>query len=81
METQTHTNTTTYSGNSAAQSMEVLMSGSSSLLAIRIAKREGTLRLEVRNGRFGKFVAICDGHGTIEVADTMAEAKQTVALA
>lgn len=75
------TNATQHSRNPAAQPLEVLMGISSSLFAIRLAKREGTLRLEARQGRFGEFIAICDAHGTIEVADTLAEAENTVALA
>lgn len=64
---------------SAGQASEVPMAASS-LFAIRLAKREGTVRVEKREGRFGKFFAICDQHGTIEVADTLAEAEELVAL-
>lgn len=57
------------------------MALSSSLVSIRIAKRNGALRIERRNGRFGEFFAICDECGTIEVADTLADAESVVALA
>lgn len=73
------TNATSHSCNSAAQPLEGFMA-SSSLLAIRLAKREGTIRVEKREGRFGEFFAICDQYGTIEVADTQAEADDLVAL-
>lgn len=43
-------------------------------VAIRLASREGTLRMEEKEGRFGPYVAICDQFGLIEVVDTMAEA-------
>lgn len=46
--------------------------------AITLAIGNGTLLLIERNGRFGSFVAICDDHGTIEVADTMGEAEARV---
>lgn len=54
---------------------------SSSLLSIRIAARNDALRIERREGRFGEFFAICDDAGTIEVADTFAEAEATIAEA
>lgn len=47
-------------------------------LAIREANANGSLRIVEREGRFGSFFAICDNHGTIEVADTMAEAVKRV---
>lgn len=49
-----------------------------STLAIREANGNGSLRIVEREGRFGTFYAICDNHGTIEVADTMAEAVKRV---
>ena len=49
-----------------------------STLAIREANANGSLRIVEREGRFGTFYAICDDHGTIEVADTMAEAVKRV---
>jgi hypothetical protein len=51
---------------------------SSSLLSIRIAARNTSLRIERREGRFGEFFAICDDCGTIEVADTFADAEATI---
>lgn len=49
-------------------------------LAIRIAKREGTLRVSEHTGRFGQYWAISDSHGVIEVHDTAAEADARVAI-
>jgi hypothetical protein len=51
---------------------------SSQCLAIANASENGTLRLVRREGRFGEFVAIADTHGTIEVADSMAEASARI---
>lgn len=47
-------------------------------LAIKIAKRDGHLVLVQRRGRFGEYVSIQDNQGTIEVADTMADAERRV---
>jgi len=47
---------------------------SATCLAIAIADKAGTLRLEPCVGRFGSYVAISDDVGLIEVADDMAEA-------
>lgn len=52
---------------------------SSACMAIAIADKAGALRTEAREGRFGGFVAICDNHGIIEVADNMAEAMARIA--
>ena len=48
-------------------------------VAIAIAAKRGTLSLTEREGRFGPYVAICDDHGLIEVADDMAAAQARVA--
>lgn len=45
---------------------------------IRAIKNED-LTVSERDGRFGKFVAICDSHGVIEVADDLDEAYERVA--
>lgn len=47
-------------------------------LAIRQAQANGSLRIVEREGRFGTFYAICDDHGTIEVADTKSEAMARI---
>ena len=58
------------------------MSFSSSFVAIRSAAARGTIKTIVRSSRFGDaFVAICDEHGTIEVADSEAEANAVIAEA
>lgn len=57
------------------------MGVSSALFAIRLAKREGTIRITRHEGRFGEYFAIADQFGTIEVADTMAEAEELVGCA
>lgn len=49
-----------------------------STLAIREAQANGSLRIVEREGRFGTFFAICDDKGTIEVADTRAEAVDRI---
>lgn len=49
-----------------------------STLAIREANANGSLRIVEREGRFGTFYAICDDHGTIEVADTQSEAMDRI---
>lgn len=51
---------------------------SAQCLAIAEAAVKGTLSLVERNGRFGSFVAICDTSGTIEVADTVADASARI---
>lgn len=52
---------------------------SSSCLAIALADQRGTLRMIERTSRFGDtFVAIADQHGTIEIADSMADAISRV---
>ena len=51
---------------------------SATCLAIAVASKSGTLRLERRVGRLGEFVAICDNHGLIEVALSDAEASARV---
>lgn len=56
------------------------LSLSSACLAIALADERGTLRLIERTSRFGDtFIAIADGHGTIEIADDMAAAQKRVA--
>jgi hypothetical protein len=63
----------------AAQTPEVLMGFSSFDIAIASAIADGSLSLVERPSRFGDvFVAICDAHGTIEVADDMAQAVARV---
>lgn len=52
---------------------------SSTDLAIAVATRKGTLRIEDKQGRFGPFVAISDDHGLIEVADDRPAAERRVA--
>lgn len=52
---------------------------SSADLAIAIADKAGALSIIEREGRFGSFFAICDDRGTIEIADTQAEASERVA--
>lgn len=47
---------------------------SATCVAIASADKAGTLRFDEREGRFGSFVAVCDDHGIIEVADDMASA-------
>ena len=56
-----------------------MLAVSSQCLAIAKADQAGTLSLIEREGRFGSFVAICDDRGTIEVADTLAEASARLA--
>jgi ribulose-5-phosphate 4-epimerase/fuculose-1-phosphate aldolase len=52
---------------------------SSACLAIALADERGTLRMIERTSRFGDtFIALADDHGTIEIADTMADAKARV---
>lgn len=51
---------------------------SATCLAIAVADEAGTLRLSVREGRFGQFVAIEDDRGLIEIAADMAEATARV---
>ena len=55
-----------------------MLAVSSQCFAIAQADRAGTLSLIEREGRFGSFVAICDDRGTIEVADTRAEADKRI---
>jgi hypothetical protein len=55
-----------------------MLAVSSQCLAIAQADKAGALSLIERDGRFGSFVAICDDRGTIEVADTRAEADRRV---
>ena len=52
-----------------------MLAVSSQCFAIAQADKAGTLSLIEREGRFGSFIAICDDRGTIEVADTQAEAN------
>ena len=49
-----------------------------STIAIHEAHANGSLRIIEREGRFGIFYAICDDHGTIEVADTQSEANARI---
>jgi ribulose-5-phosphate 4-epimerase/fuculose-1-phosphate aldolase len=52
---------------------------SSACLAIALADERGTLRMIERTSRFGDtFIALADDHGTIEIADTMADAAARV---
>ena len=52
---------------------------SSACLAIALADERGTLKMIERTSRFGDtFIALADDHGTIEIADTMADAKARV---
>ena len=51
---------------------------SSACLAIALAAKAGTLRIEEREGRFGAFAAIADDRGTIEVADSIADAQARI---
>jgi hypothetical protein len=52
---------------------------SSACLAIAFADERGTLRMIERTSRFGDtFIALADDHGTIEIADTMADATARV---
>lgn len=52
---------------------------SSACLAIALADERGTLKMIERTSRFGDtFIALADNHGTIEIADTMADAKARV---
>jgi hypothetical protein len=53
-----------------------MLAVSSQCLAIAQADKARALSLIERDGRFGSFVAICDDRGTIEVADTLAEANE-----
>jgi hypothetical protein len=56
-----------------------MLSLSSTCLAIAIAAKSGTLRLEVRPSRLGgEYVAICDDRGIIEAALSVAEAEARV---
>lgn len=52
---------------------------SSQCFAIAQAHNAGSLRIVEREGRFGTFAAITDERGTIEVADTIADANARVA--
>lgn len=54
------------------------MGASATDLAIRIAKREGHLKLVERKGRFGTFISIRDRYGIIETADDMEAAERRV---
>lgn len=45
-------------------------------IAIRMAHAQGSLAIAQREGRFGPFWAILDGHGTIEIHDSEQEAKE-----
>ena len=47
-------------------------------VAIAIALREGTLRIEQREGRFGPYWSIQDDYGVIEVTSSAEEANQIV---
>lgn len=52
---------------------------SSSDFAIASAIKDGSIRVEERQSRFGDaFFAILDGLGTIEVCDTLLEAESRV---
>ena len=51
---------------------------SASCLAIALASKSGSLRIEERDGRFGPFWTISDDRGLIEVADTADEARERV---
>lgn len=53
---------------------------SATCLAIAVANRDGTLRFEVKQGRNGTYIAICDGAGIIEVADDHQDAQDRVRL-
>ena len=55
-----------------------MLAVSSQCFAIAQAAKAGTISLIEREGRFGSFVAICDDRGTIEVADTHAEASARI---
>ena len=60
--------------------MKTLSHLSATDLAIAIAKREGTLRVEIATNRFGDdFLAISDDNGLIEVAMSKAEAEARIA--
>ena len=49
---------------------------SSQCLAIALADERGALEFVERESRFGgTFIALCDEHGVIEVAETLAEAE------
>lgn len=59
-----------------------MLSLSATCLAIAVASKRGTLRLVVRQSRFGdEYVAICDEHGIIEAALSEDEAKTRVLAA
>lgn len=47
-------------------------------LAIAVAIKANTLRIERREGRFGEFFAISDDHGLIEVADDSDEVEARI---
>lgn len=52
---------------------------SSACLAIALADERGTLTLSERTDRWGdKFIAIGDEHGTIAIADSLAEAEARI---
>ena len=51
---------------------------SSACFAISLAAQAGTIRIEEREGRFGTFAAIVDDRGTIEVADSIADAQARI---
>jgi len=52
---------------------------SATCLAIALADKRGTLRLIERTSRFGDtFIAIADGHGTIEIADDREAADRRI---
>ena len=48
-------------------------------LAIAVAIRSNTLRVQTRSGRFGDYVAISDDAGLIEVHNSQAEADSRLA--
>lgn len=56
-----------------------MLAVSSQCFAIATAAKAGSLSLVEREGRFGSFIAICDDRGTIEVAETRAEANERIA--